>query len=445
MKTTIPTYLFTTSRCSFFLLLLCGILSSCTTLRKDWVQQEGNQEIYIIGPVYDWESSTSYQSSLLLKQSIYQLLAQQTPFEASQNGRNLVVRRIDWALHPKILGKIYQQLRKQLRVPEDSSAEKLAAIFEQFPSLSGKYLLFLEALPAEALGKFVIQGIRVIPDTGRYLELSQFRAELSGQVPELANELAALLGRLISSKDHGMPDLSRNSFEFIKGGCYQTQSQPGRPESQQIEVCVSDIYLSRYPVTVAQWDFIMSSPKMSHEGEGNLPVTNVPFAEIQRFLNRLSEKTGFQYRLPTEAEWEFACISRQNTVFPLQKDEPIRANWLGTSSQDSWLSRSPVGSFPANQLGLFDMKGNVWEWTQSPYLPIRGLGAWEKFRYTLQNSSSRYVLKGGSFDTPAGQLTCASRQANAAQISNEDMGFRLALVPWQEYPLKVMTLQSSRE
>lgn len=154
--------------------------------------------------------------------------------------------------------------------------------------------------------------------------------------------------------------------------------EPGRndDESPQHEVFVSPFFLSKYPITQAQWSAIAALPQVkrtlkldpSHFKGDQRPVEQVFWHDAVEFCERLSRKTGREYRLPSEAEWEYAC--RAGTTTPFHVGETLTtdlANYSGLVYQQELGGQyceetTAVGSFPPNAFGLCDLHGNVWEW-----------------------------------------------------------------------------------
>ncbi|MGK7918325.1 MAG: formylglycine-generating enzyme family protein, partial [Prochloraceae cyanobacterium] len=148
-------------------------------------------------------------------------------------------------------------------------------------------------------------------------------------------------------------------------------------ERPQHEVTIQPFWMSKFPVTQALWRAIAELPKVdrhlnlepsSFQGD-NLPVESVSWYDAVEFCSRLSRETGRSYRLPSEAEWEYAA--RAGTTTPFHCGETIEtklANYRGSATyanepQGEYRGETtPVGSFPPNAFGLYDMHGNVWEW-----------------------------------------------------------------------------------
>lgn len=159
---------------------------------------------------------------------------------------------------------------------------------------------------------------------------------------------------------------------YVKGGCYQMGSTgddcDATPEERPAhEACVDDFFLGKYEVTQGQWKIIMGSntSTISTCREDNCPLDNVSWSEVQEFIKRLNSKSvGNAYRLPTEAEWEYAARSGgRNEKYAGGKD----ADTVSWNAENSGKINHLVGTKAPNGLGIYDMSGNVWEMTNDWY------------------------------------------------------------------------------
>jgi formylglycine-generating enzyme required for sulfatase activity len=188
-------------------------------------------------------------------------------------------------------------------------------------------------------------------------------------------------------------------------------------QERQHDVVVESFYLGVYEVTQAEWTKVMGTSPSRFAGCARCPVERVNYHDIERFLARLNQSSAWPgFRLPTEAEWEYAC--RAGGTGAYGRDTTIdrsRANVTGTRTH-------PVGSYPPNAWGLYDMAGNVWEWTSDNYAPYPGVVAPQAPAFT----PDRKVIRGGSWLFDAGSARCALRYTHRPQDSGPSLGFRLA-------------------
>ena len=210
------------------------------------------------------------------------------------------------------------------------------------------------------------------------------------------------------------------------------------------EVHVSSFALATYELTFAQWDACTEygpcrSVPDEGWGRGDRPVVNVSFDDVQVYLGWLSRETGESYRLPSEAEWEYAARAGMEARYSWGDEIGTnRANCEGCGSQWDGRQTAPVGSFPPNPFDLHDMHGNVWEWVRDCWndnyrgAPSDG-NAW------LLGNCDRRVLRGGSWGDNPKILRAAFRGRLAAGIRSNYSGFRVArtlpLEPLRPYRL----------
>jgi formylglycine-generating enzyme required for sulfatase activity len=147
--------------------------------------------------------------------------------------------------------------------------------------------------------------------------------------------------------------------EFMMGSPMNEKNRD-RSEGPQHRVKVPRFFMGRVEVTEAQWRCLMDDNVIFPKGE-NFPAGSVMWTQAQRFCRKLSEQTGRTYRLPSEAEWEYACRAGTTTPFydGLTADRSVASN-ENFSGMDMFTT--PVGCFPANAFGLHDLHGNGWEW-----------------------------------------------------------------------------------
>ncbi len=203
-------------------------------------------------------------------------------------------------------------------------------------------------------------------------------------------------------------------------------------ESPQHQVSVSAISMSRYEITQTQWRAVAGLPRVeidlisdpSQFKGGSRPVENVSWAEAVEFCARLSRLTGRTYRLPTEAEWEYAC--RAGTSSPFNYGQALNPDWAnyngrkpyGASSKGEFRGQTvPAGSLGfANAFGLYDMHGNVWEWTQDGWLIDQS---------EIESNPTLRVLRGGAWDSAAGECRSGARQRMDLKYRSNNIGFRV--------------------
>ncbi|MBW7901422.1 MAG: formylglycine-generating enzyme family protein [Rhodocyclaceae bacterium] len=198
---------------------------------------------------------------------------------------------------------------------------------------------------------------------------------------------------------------------------------PGRPGQEPAHgVALRAFAIGRHEVTQGQWKALMGgNPSRAAACGDDCPVERVSWHDARKFVRRLSEKTGRAYRLPSEAEWEYACRAGMDDDW-CGGNEFSRVAWGG----DARGGPRPVGGKQANAWGLHDMSGNVWEWTQDcahpNYHGAPGDGsAWE----TGGDCASR-ILRGGSWLSGPQYGRIGIRFGFSADYRSGDFGFRVA-------------------
>ncbi len=238
---------------------------------------------------------------------------------------------------------------------------------------------------------------------------------------------------LMGTKDEEIERLVRN---YNRNGFIR--------EKPQHEVTIQPFFMGKYPVTQAQWRAIASREDLRVEYDlelepskfigDDLPVERVSWSDAVEFCQRLSKQTGKEYRLPSEAEWEYAC--RAETTTPFNFGETITGELANYRASENYASEpkgeyrrqtTPVGNFPPNAFGLYDMHGQVLEWCQDDWhgnyegAPTNG-SAW------LSGASSIKVVRSGSCLLDPSRCRSAARIDNNCVVQSRDIGLRVVCV-----------------
>ncbi|MBD2175491.1 SUMF1/EgtB/PvdO family nonheme iron enzyme [Pseudanabaena sp. FACHB-1998] len=217
-------------------------------------------------------------------------------------------------------------------------------------------------------------------------------------------------------------------------GSPNTEMEHSEDESPRHMVNVPTFFISRFPITQRQWKVIMDNNPAIFIGNGDRPVETVSWNDTQIFCQKLIERTGKPYRLPSESEWEYACRGGGMTAFAF--GETLTANLASYNATVPYkyapqgISNSgttEVGSYPANAFGLHDMHGNVWEWCQDNWHDDYDLLPKDGSAWTQGGDSSCRVVRGGSWRDPAHYCRSAKRFKNAVNQGDRCTGFRLAV------------------
>jgi len=257
---------------------------------------------------------------------------------------------------------------------------------------------------------------------------------------------------------------------FIPEGAFQmgspeTEEARNSNESPQHVVTIAPFFMGKYPVTQEQWDIVVGLPKINRDLKlapsqfkgSNRPVERVSWYDAVEYCDRLSKKLGQTFRLPSEAEWEYACRAGTTTPFHFgQAITPELANYNGDRTYaygpkgKNRKESTPTGSFQvANAFGLYDMHGNIWEWCADPWhdnyhgAPTDG-SVWHNeaaegdnallqsdgtitrvktFENKLDNGYR--ILRGGSWGNDPWDCRSASRLRDVPTSEYSDYGFRI--------------------
>jgi formylglycine-generating enzyme required for sulfatase activity/serine/threonine protein kinase/RNA polymerase subunit RPABC4/transcription elongation factor Spt4 len=213
-------------------------------------------------------------------------------------------------------------------------------------------------------------------------------------------------------------------FVFVQGGTFMMGNEEGESREQPVhEVELDDFYIGTYPVTQAQWQAVMGSNPSWFKGD-NHPVQSVSWEDAQAFIRKLNDLTGKTFRLPTEAEWEYAARGGQKSrgYRYAGSDNLHDVGWFEENSDGQ---PHPVGRKRPNELGIYDMSGNVCEWCNDRY-------DYEYYQKSPRRnpqgpaSGEFRLYRGGSWYYEAAYCGSAYRNSNTPGSKGTNLGFRLA-------------------
>ncbi len=226
---------------------------------------------------------------------------------------------------------------------------------------------------------------------------------------------------------------------FIPAGKFQigspiNESEHGDEESPCHTIDIPAFFLSRFPITQKQWKILMDNNPAIFIGNGDRPVETVSWNDAQEFCQKLADRKGKLYRLPSESEWEYAC--RAGTISAFSCGETIAANLANYNGASPYkyapkgiskASTTEVGTYPANAFGLHDLHGNVWEWCADVWHDDYDLLPKDGKAWTQGGDRSCRVVRGGSWRDPAAYCRSAKRSKNATNQGDRYTGFRIAV------------------
>lgn len=241
-------------------------------------------------------------------------------------------------------------------------------------------------------------------------EMPKAETEFQTTRRELSRAKSLLEAKVLSQADY---DAARERYNAAK-----EKLDSLRPTTGEY-----GLYMGKYEVTQSQWQQVMGNNPSYFKDCANCPVEQVSWEDAQEFLDKLNDANdGFRYRLPTEAEWEYACRAGTTGDYAGSLDS------LGWYSGNSGGKTHAVGKLSSNAFGLYDMHGNVWEWCQDRYhenyngAPGDG-SAW------LSGGEQKYrMLRGGSWNGAATFLRSAGRNDDPPDVRSKFFGFRVVAV-----------------
>jgi formylglycine-generating enzyme required for sulfatase activity/tRNA A-37 threonylcarbamoyl transferase component Bud32 len=291
----------------------------------------------------------------------------------------------------------------------------------------------------QSLGNKSPQPVKVLSNPLKTVQFKTVTVNSKGEITKRSQSQAQVFTETIAKGvTLEMVYIPKGSFKM---GAPASEAESHDDQRPQHQVTIKPFLMGKYPITQAQWAAVANLPKIQYDLDPdpyrfkgkNLPVEKVSWYHSVEFCARLSQKTGRSYRLPSEAEWEYAC--RAGTTTPFHFGDTVTPDLVnyngnypyGTAPKGIYRAKTiAVGSFPPNSFGLYDMHGNVWEWCQDIWhdnynvAPTDG-SAWET------SGSDHRVLRGGSWSDHAVHCRAANRYYYSAGGSNRSVGFRVAV------------------
>jgi formylglycine-generating enzyme required for sulfatase activity len=212
----------------------------------------------------------------------------------------------------------------------------------------------------------------------------------------------------------------------IPAGEFMMGSDADRPDEKPLhQVTISKpFYLGKYEVTQAQWQEVMSTNPSHFKGDPNRPVERVSWKMVQEFISKLNAREGHTlYRLPTEAEWEYAARAGSTTKYHFGDDDALLEQYAWYNKNDKGTTH-PVGQLKPNAWGLYDMMGNVWEWVQDWRGPY---AAGQQVDPQGPATGNARGYRGGGWGYPPVRCRVAFRSYDSPDYVYGTHGFRLAM------------------
>jgi formylglycine-generating enzyme required for sulfatase activity len=296
----------------------------------------------------------------------------------------------------------------------------------------------------QILEKLNQQGLKLeqieVVTTNKYGEIIQHQPRVARYFTEdlgygLTLEITAIPGgTFVMLRQIVKQQLVYLEMAAITGGTFMMGSPENEEggkdnENPQHQVSISSFFMGKYPVTQAQYQAIMGNNPSYFQGQ-NRPVETVSWNDAVKFCELLSQRTGKNYTLPSEAQWEYAC--RAGTTTPFYFGESITPDLVnydgnypyGYAPQGEYRRQTTdVGSFPPNAFGLYDMHGNVWEWCFDDWVDSYNNAPIDGSAVTISNKLK--LLRGGSWHYYPARCRSASRLSTNAGFVSDNDGFRV--------------------
>ncbi len=242
-------------------------------------------------------------------------------------------------------------------------------------------------------------------------------------------KIRLLVGSLLSLAAAGAAAGDAMEFVRVPAGCFDMGTNGGEIHERPVHrVCLDSFEIGKTEVTQGQWKAVMGiNPSRFSACGDNCPVEQVSWDDAQEFIRALNAKKQGTYRLPTEAEWEYACRSAgKDGAYPngITPESVQRVAW---SKEFSGGQSHPVATREPNGLGIYDMNGNVWEWVQDTFATPYDTGLTPN--NPVHETGEKRVLRGGSWDGKAPYVRCQIRNRNLPDRRDWRLGVRLVRQP----------------
>lgn len=341
----------------------------------------------------------------------------------------LKAMELDYSSRPKTLKEWFKLLQSSVPSSSNSTVNKQNNQLEQIKNSNGQNILTPESTPN--IKSFDFETITV-----------DIQPQLFGLVSRINKNSISKKSKYFQEK------LDENvSIEmiYIPNGSFimgSTNNELGREkdESPQQKIRIKSFYMSKFPITQAQWRIVATFPQINRNLNPNpscfkgdkLPVEKVSWYDATEFCQRLSKYTNRTYLLPTEAQWEYAC--RGGTTTPFYFGEMITTDLANYDGRQGYGTKptgkydkktSPVDSFTPNPFGLYDLHGNVWEWCEDHYSPSYKSKSTDGTAYYSNMMSSPRLVRGGSWSLNPTYCRSGKRSSYAPDSNYNFLGFRI--------------------
>ena len=391
-----------------------------------------NYQEYFLNPVLALE--TLVKDILDIKKNLSDEEALQDIIEVARSAYKAIQKQVS------ILEKMYRRLSdigvREKQCPVCSASSQ---IDQKYCECCGFFFPLMYGIAKETeIDRTYLSIMKGLWSSSPAEDLSQIKQNVQEESPTNADTAQTETPYINTKSQKGKGVFNVNGVQFkmipVSGGSYAMGDQ-----NHAHKVTISGFKIGETPVTQALWRAVMGDNPSRFKGE-NRPVEQVSWNDCQHFIDKLNEMTGKSFRLPTEAEWEYAARGRDQTEFPWNNADVksgqgcFYANFKpdrGNYTKDGNLITSKVGIYSANSNGLFDMAGNVAEWTSTIFTEA-GVGAMNDLNPQLSYNAAledpyrlkKKSVRGGSWKDPESYIRSAWRTWEYQNQPRSYIGFR---------------------